>query len=141
MALTRKQLAALHVGKKALGLDDDAYRATLQELTGCSSAKELEHEDFAVVVRHFQSLGWRPKWSQEIYGYRLGMATPAQLSYIRALWSEFTHGEGTDRTFGKWLHRTFRCSAPRFLTSDRAPKVITALKSMTEQRAGARAAS
>ena len=140
MALTKKQLAAIHVGKKALGLSDGAYRAALERLTGATSASMLEPAEFEMVIEHFMALGWRPRFRREFYGHRPGMASPAQLTFIRALWGEYTGDEGTDRTLGKWLYRTFGVSAPRFLAAELAPKAITALKAMKAKRAGAKSA-
>jgi len=38
---TRAQLALIHIGKKALGLDDDSYRASMEQVAGVRSAKDL----------------------------------------------------------------------------------------------------
>ena len=86
-------------------------------------------------MRHFAALGFKPAPSKREYGHRPGMATPGQIALIRALWGEYTGGEGQDLTLGKWLHRTFGVSAARFLTRAQAPKAIGALKAMTERKA------
>ena len=64
------------------------------------------------------------------------MATPAQVTLIRKLWDEYTGGAGTDLTLGKWLARTFKTSALRFVTREEGQKAITALKAMKARKKG-----
>ncbi len=59
---------------------------------------------------------------------RWDIATPNQVALIRELWLDVTDGEGTDEVLDKWIAR-FGVSSLRFLTRDRAGKVIAALKS------------
>lgn len=40
-AVTKKQIALLHVAKKQLALDDDSYRTILARYGGCDSAADL----------------------------------------------------------------------------------------------------
>lgn len=63
------------------------------------------------------------------------MANFAQLELVRALWSEWTQGRGTEDGLNTWLERCFRVSSLRFLTLDGARKVITALKAMKARAA------
>ena len=135
MALTKRQTAAIHVAKKQLDLSDAEYRAVLLRVAGVSSSKDLDGLGFEMVIDRFTHLGWRPALGRQFYGFRRGMATPAQIALIRALWDEFTGTAGTDLTLGKWLHRTFGVSSPRFVTAEHAPKAIAALKAMTGRRA------
>lgn len=137
MPLTNRQLAAIHVAKKQLGLSDGEYREMLGRLTGRSSARDLDGPGFEAAMAGFKEVGFRPRFrggSESFGNYRPGMASPAQIAMVRALWSEFTDGRGTDRTLGKWLHRTFRVSALRFVTAGVASKTIEALKSMASKK-------
>ena len=54
---------------------------------------------------------------------------------LRALWSEYTDGQGDDLSLGKWLERTFKVSSIRSLPQEAAPKAITALKAMKAKKA------
>lgn len=130
MALTRKQSAAIHVGKKELGLTDDEYRAILYRSAGVTSSRELDSFGFESVIERFASLGWRPDFARPYLGRRPGMATPGQVTLMRTLWDRYTGGKGDDLTLGKWLNRTFGVSALRFVTAAQASKVIDALKAM-----------
>ena len=130
MAITRRQIALIHVARKQLQLTDEQYRAILKAFGGVTSSKELDKLGFEQVMQYMAALGFRSDFTRTFYGRGRGMASPGQLTLIRMLWAEYTHGEGTDATLGKWLERSFKVSAPRFVTADLAPKVITALKKM-----------
>ncbi len=55
-------LAKIHIGKKALGLDDDDYRAFLQGFTGKSSAKDMSTRERLQVIREMGKRGaFKPK--------------------------------------------------------------------------------
>ena len=140
MALTKRQTAAIAVARKQLGLSDSEYRAALFDVAGASSAKQLDGTGFELLVDHFKRLGWQPRFRRDFYGFRPGMATPAAISLIRALWDEYTGEAGSDLTLGKWLHRTFGVSHPRFVTAEQAQKAIGALRGMVKRRAGAKSA-
>lgn len=56
-ALRNKDLARIHLAKKQLGLDDDAYRALLQGTTGKASAKDLTTQERWKVLQAMQQLG------------------------------------------------------------------------------------
>ena len=139
MALDRKQLSLIHVAKKQLHLEDVDYRAILLRFGGVESSADLDRAGFLRVVDAFARLGFRSDASTKNFGERAGMASSSQVALIRKLWVEYTAGEGTDKTLGKWLERTFKVTSLRFVASDVAPKAITALKAMKEKRTEAAA--
>jgi len=53
-------LAAIHVGRKQLGLDEETYRAMLCRVTGKSSAKDMSEGERAAVVREMRRCGFKP---------------------------------------------------------------------------------
>lgn len=53
-------LAAIHVAKKQLGLDDDTYRAALVTITGKASTKDMSEAERAKVVAAFRQRGFKP---------------------------------------------------------------------------------
>lgn len=130
MAMTNKQLAVLHVAKSKLGLSDNQYRAALVDIAGVTSSKELDKAGFEALLGFFEYLGFAPlKVRGADYGDRPGMASFAQIELIRALWAE--HTKATDEgALNKWMQRFFHTSSLRFLTSEKAGHVITALKQM-----------
>lgn len=50
-------IAKIHIGKKALGMDDDTYRAMLLTLGGVKSSKDLTGEGINKVIRHLEKAG------------------------------------------------------------------------------------
>ena len=137
MALTRKQTALIHVAKTQLGLSDDDYRAVLRDEAGVDTSRDLDNDGFDTVMERFRALGFRPTVAPPAYGHRAGMATPAQVSYIRSLWQEYTEGVGDDRSLGKWLQRTVKVSDLRFVSVAAARKAITGLRAMVEKKKAA----
>lgn len=53
-------IAAIHVAKKQLGLDDDTYRAKLTNITGKASAKDMSEAERQKVLTVFRSEGFAP---------------------------------------------------------------------------------
>ncbi|RXS92952.1 gp16 family protein [Acinetobacter junii] len=54
----RSRLAAIHMGKKTLGLDDDTYRDMLEHVTDKRSAKDMSDDDLVKVLQHMEKLGF-----------------------------------------------------------------------------------
>ncbi len=52
-----KDLARIHMAKKELGLDDDAYRALIQGTTGKSSSGDLTPRERIKLLQALQQLG------------------------------------------------------------------------------------
>lgn len=60
MPASRQQLiAAIHIGKNKLALDDDTYRDMLAHVTGKRSAKDLSMKQLNDVIKHLDSLGFK----------------------------------------------------------------------------------
>lgn len=57
-------IAAMHVAKKQLGLDDDTYRAKLRTITGKSSAKDMTETERQQVLAVFRNDGFAPAGGQ-----------------------------------------------------------------------------
>jgi hypothetical protein len=130
MPLTNPQKAILHVAKADRKLSDAEYRAVLVHLAGVTSSTELDRAGFEAVMGFFEYLGFAPlRKSGPDYGTRPGMASFAQLEFIRSLWVEWS-GAGESDGLTTWLARTFKVSSLRFLTAPDAAKAITALKAM-----------
>jgi len=131
--MTPAQLAVIHLAKKQLGFDDEVYRAILKRFGNVESAKDLTNSGFDQVMAYFTSLGFRSDWTKKTFGHRSGMATPAQITKVRNMWDAFTGRNDDHAALNKWLERTFKVSALRFLTKEKAQSAITALKSMTDR--------
>ncbi|MYM80558.1 DUF1018 domain-containing protein [Duganella sp. FT50W] len=55
----KADLALIHVAKKALQLDDDAYRAILVNVTGKSSSASLNTDERQAVLDRFKKVGFK----------------------------------------------------------------------------------
>ncbi|RVN34516.1 gp16 family protein [Sinorhizobium meliloti] len=53
-----RSLAAIHVAKKQLGLDDDTYRSKLTNITGKASAKDMTEDERQKVLTVFRDEGF-----------------------------------------------------------------------------------
>jgi Protein of unknown function (DUF1018)/Transposase len=121
--------------KSQLSMADNDYRAILRHVAGVASAKQLDMRGFDAVMETFRRLGFESTSPRKPFGWdRPGMATNQQCRLIRALWAEWTDGQGTDSTIGTWLEHFFSVSALRFLSAEDAQKAITALKAMKRRR-------
>lgn len=56
----RRDLATIHIAKKATGIADEVYRMKLQEFGGVSSSSDLDEKGRARVIAYFKSIGWKP---------------------------------------------------------------------------------
>lgn len=130
MSISNKQIALLHVAKGKLGLTEAEFRSGLVDICGVMSVKELDQGGFEALMGMFEYLGFTPLTAKgPDYGVRDGMASFAQLELIRMIWTEWS-GAGVEDGLTVWLERFFGVSSLRFLTSQDARKVITALKKM-----------
>jgi hypothetical protein len=132
--MTHAQLALLHLAKRQLKLHEDDYRAILKSVGGVESAKQLDAAGFEAVMRYFHKCGFESTWRKRNYGDRAGMASMRQLNLIRELWREYT-GADDEAALNKWLVRTCKASALRFLTPGAARTAITGLKTMLARQA------
>jgi phage gp16-like protein len=56
----RRDLASIHIAKKATGIADDIYRVKLQEIGGVDSAADLDQAGRAKLLGYFKTIGWQP---------------------------------------------------------------------------------
>jgi phage gp16-like protein len=131
----RMELAAIHTGKRALGLDDAAYRGLLGQVTGKSSAADLTGTERARVLDRMRELGFG----------RAGKARPAprerkpatQLDKARALWGELAQlgpvelrvlRDSSEAAFYAFVQRQTGKSRPEWCTPQELNAVIEGLK-------------
>jgi hypothetical protein len=141
--ISASKVRLIHVARQQTGITEEDFRALLALYGGVTSTTQLNQRGFDAVMDRFKALGFRSKSKRRPEAVRAGMASPGQVSLMRHLWAECTHGEGTDASLGKWLERQFNVSSVRFVTSEQAPKVIGGLKGMQRQneRRAAKAAT
>jgi hypothetical protein len=136
MSISSRQIALLRFGQRKLGWSDETWRSVLAELGGVTSTTELDREGFDLIVSFLEYSGFRPAQAKgPDYGRQPGFASFGQLELIRALWREWTRGEGTEEGLHAWFQRCWKVSHPRFLTAKDARSAIAALKAMKARAA------
>ena len=155
--LAQNILAKIHIAAKALKLSDTIYRDILRANTGKESSKDLNPREAAKVLEHFKALGWvatrrmggsrtaptGPRFPVTLstskgrlrfndLGVRIGMATPAQLRKIEAMWMTGTNiREKTDQALRHFLKNKFSVSDLRFIEQWQVRRIISTIEGMT----------
>jgi phage gp16-like protein len=129
LTISKERKAVIHVAKSQLAMTDEDYRALLLRAAGVGSSSELDDAGFTKLMSEFERLGFRSAKSRTQATHRKGMATPAQIGKIRALWKSYS-GNDDELRMGHWLEKTFHVSNVRFLEDWRAGKVIAVLEKM-----------
>ncbi len=129
-------LAAIHVAKKQLGLDDDTYRAVLVRVTGKDSTRAMSEAERQRVVEEFRKAGFKkaskPSKTRAAGPYRAKL----QALWI-ALWNLGLTADPTDAGLTSFVKRQTKVDHTRFLFHhDDATAVIEALKDWMEREAG-----
>ncbi len=136
-AQRKRELGHIHQGKAALAWSDDDYRFHLRNLTGKTSASELDAAGRAKVLAHMATLGYKPKVST--------FKPFTQAKKIEWLWKEIgKHGGLRDASPAALLAFAGNTtgtgySSLDFLPTLEASKVIEALKAMLDRAKRAQA--
>lgn len=129
----RADLAAIHMGKKSLGWDDETYRDLLRQLTGKSSSAELSVLQRGVVLDTMRELGFQRAAGSAA---RPRSTTPraSQADKVRALWDDLVALGGlrdsSDRALVAFVERQTKKSRLEWCTPHELNKVIEGLKAM-----------
>jgi hypothetical protein len=134
--LTPKQLRALHIQRRALGLDEETYRATLAQY-GVASSKQLSREQARELITRWSIAG--APIGGPYAGHRpapgeaaIALATPAQRALIARLIPEVPWRSALGYT--NWIgSRTSPTKGRPVRTYREAEAVIEALKRMSRR--------
>ncbi|WP_119304975.1 gp16 family protein [Dongia deserti] len=138
----KKELAKIHLAKKALGMDDDTYRAMLSRVAGKESAGDLDQVGRTKVLDHLKASGFsdRPKPPKRA-GTR-PLAPGAEASKARALWlALYQLGEVRDPSeagLSAYVKRITSRDALQWCDQNEVAKVINTLRAWAD-RVGLRA--
>jgi hypothetical protein len=128
----KNRLAVIHVAKKQLGLDEEAYRAILSG-AGVSSAAEIATSaQFNAVMAAFANLGFKPrgakaKLQSSAPGTNPAFVSPRQEHYIRGLWALASRAKD-EKSLRRMVKRIGKTDDVRFLSRRAASAVILALR-------------
>ena len=130
----KQRMAIIHLAKKQLGLDDEAYRAVLS-VAGVESAKDIETElQFNTVMGAFARLGFTParggglnKYRSAVAGTEPGMISRRQEYYIKGLW-ELASRAKDGKSLRRMVRRIGKVDDISFLPRRAASALILALR-------------
>jgi hypothetical protein len=126
----RAMIAKIHIAKKALGLDDDSYRAVLTRVTGQSSSANCREPQLVAVLGEFKRLGWEGPTEQ-------AAGRKAHVRLIWAIWGDLKLllVDADDDTLRGFVRRQTHSqknpegiSDPEWLAPEEATKVIHGLR-------------
>lgn len=129
----KADLAAIHIAKKELCLDDDNYRFILHNICGVQSSAQLDFMGRQKLLMHFRSLGWNPgKPGDEKKPPRARKKVEGQASKVWALWFQLHElGEVKNKSaaaLNAFVKRMTQVERVEWLTAEQANVVIEALK-------------
>lgn len=127
-------LAAVHLARKQLGLDEAAYRDVVRRVTGVDSAGAAEPAKLRALIEEFRRLGFRTVDRR--------VSPKPHVRKIHALWADLrphlTRGDGvhSDAALRAFVRRQTGVASPEWLDGPQANKVIEGLKAwLTRARA------
>ncbi|MDR0387264.1 MAG: regulatory protein GemA [Treponema sp.] len=127
-ARRKKLIQLIHVGKTKMGLTDEGYRALLEGISGKDSAADMSIRQLETALRAMRKNGF-DNAPRRVRPIEQGMATPAQLEYIKGMWEKCARNK-SDEALTAFVNRIAHVKALRFLTVKTARKVILALRDM-----------
>ena len=126
----RAELAAIHAGRRVLGLDDDLYRAFLARVTGQRSAALLDMSQRRAVLDEMRRLGFEKTPSVKAGRSRIAESPQARL--IRSLWLELRDlgalRDSSERALSLFSERVCGIRELAWLDQAHAASVIGALQ-------------
>jgi phage gp16-like protein len=132
----RRDLAAIHVAKKQLGMDDDTYRAMLWSVGRVRSSGDLDFAGRKRVLEHLQACG---------FSRRRPLARDPQSRKVRALWLELKAlgalRDASEGALAAYVERATGVKALQWLSADQASVVIEQLKAWQKRLARGRPGS
>ena len=140
---TAKQRQELGYVRKLCGLDEDTYKEILMDTYRVESSKELTRWQIKQFINKLrddakQMGSFKPKKNFNFCKYnnlsnRQGMASPAQLRKIEAMWKDVSYqktSEDREKALKAMIKRICDKDAMEFLTAKDVRKVIKAFENM-----------
>lgn len=125
----KKRLAALHAAKRALGLDDEAYRDMLEEKTGKRSAKDLSDNQIDEVLTALRGPGGYTRRGDRV---AIEDTDAPQIVMIKTLWLQLADRgaakSASADALNAWVKRQVGIDRVHWLTPEAANTVIESLK-------------
>lgn len=131
----QRELAMIHIAKKQLGMEDDAYRAVLWAIARVTSAGDLDSAGRKQLLEHMKKCGFKARPPKKAGGRDL--EDDPQSKMILALWLEL-HNQGvvrdpSERALAAWIKRQAGVDAVRWLRPQQKVAIIESLKAWAER--------
>ncbi len=129
-------IGKIHVAKKQLGLDDDAYRDILRGATGKQSCSTMNEGELENTLSAFKKLGFKPDKGARRAGARR-LADSPHAKKIRAMWLEL-HEKGavrdpSEKALATYVMRMVKVSDLHWINSIQASVIINALRAWIDR--------
>lgn len=136
-------LKIVQVGRRELGLDEEEYRALLEQVTGARSAKGLSAAKLEAVITAMKGLGFKVKGGAKVNGRRSSPSSAKvqapEVRKLRAIWITMSNDgllqDGSEEALGSFIRRMtananggIGVNRAEWLTSAQAERVLEALK-------------
>lgn len=125
--IDNRTLAAIHVAKKDIRLEDDDYRAMLRSEGGVDSARDLDPRGAGRVMLWFENHGFKRDARKGTSGDRRPIVLKARALWI-SLYQLDEVGNRRDQALDAFAKRITGKETLRFATNGEAGKVVEALK-------------
>ncbi len=129
------ELAAIHVGAKRLGLDEQTYRDFLFRVTGRRSAAELDQAGRTRVIEELRRFGFTRAPADEKRSKRI--ADNSQLGMIIGLWKQLRYAgalkDASERHLSTFVKKMTGIERAEWLAPEEAVKVIEGLKAWRDR--------
>ncbi|MEJ2692606.1 MAG: DUF1018 domain-containing protein [Candidatus Thiodiazotropha sp.] len=132
--IRRADLAKIHIGKKALDIDEDVYRSLIETISKgrTNSASALTVDERTALLRKFGSLGWKPTRRASPGSRHKPTHKKTVVDKIRATWiqmhKEGVIEDGTEKALGRYCHRMSGKYSPDWLYLKGQLMVLESLK-------------
>ncbi|MGL6458835.1 gp16 family protein [Aeromonas hydrophila] len=139
----KRLLKLVQVGRRELGLDEEEYRALLEQVTGVRSAKGMSASKLDAVITAMKGLGFKVKGGAQVAGRRSPPSSAKvqapEVRKLRAIWITMKQDgllhDGSEDALGSFIRRMTASanggvgiSRAEWLTSFQAERVLEALK-------------
>lgn len=117
----RRELAAIHIAKQQLGLDEETYREVLRNVAGVTSAANLDAAGRRKVLDHFRAHGWQSRSK--------GRPRPAgdRQSLIAKIRAQLAAADRPDAYADGMARHMFKVDRFEWCTPDQLRRIVAAL--------------
>ncbi|MFZ5427101.1 MAG: phage protein GemA/Gp16 family protein [Thermodesulfobacteriota bacterium] len=120
-------LAKVHIAKKDMGLDDEAYRGLMERITGHRSAGDCAVHELVRAVAEFRRLGWSPTGKKSKSGKSGGRPAQGKAKLMAKITALLAEGQRPDAYAEAIARRMYKRDKLNFCTPKELQGVIAAL--------------